>query len=111
VVGVHHAACDVLAGRDAADHRLLREAAGAAGGREGRLRMARRGRRDRRADRRVLLPAHRQAHVFRRVDRSPIEARRHQRHAVRKRSGAPVVGIPPQPIMGLCAALVQSQYY
>ena len=41
---------------------------GAAGGRQCRLRLARRGRGAVLADRRVLLPAHRQAHVLRRAD-------------------------------------------
>ncbi len=60
----------------AADHRLLREAAGAAGGDQGGLRVAGRGGRDRRADRGVLLPAHRQAHVLRRAVRHGRPSRR-----------------------------------
>ncbi len=43
VVGVHDAADDVLAGRHAADDRLLRQVLGAPGGGAGRLRLARRG--------------------------------------------------------------------
>ena len=92
VVRVHDADGDVLAGRRAADRRLLREARGA------RRRAVDAGfvwlavvARAVVADRRVLLPAHRQAHVLRRAgrDASPIDrARRHARAAVGQRPRA-----------------------
>ena len=69
VVGVHDAARHVLARRRPADRRLLREVRRDPGGRRRRIRLAGRGRGHDVADRRVLLPARRQADVFRRCDR------------------------------------------
>ncbi len=56
--------------------RLLREARGAAGGGTVGLRVAGGGRGAVLARRRLLLPAHRQAHVLRRADRTPRRSRR-----------------------------------
>ena len=80
-----------------------------------RLRLARRGRGARVAGRRVLLPAHRQAHVLRRAGR---RARRSRRAATARAllsvNGLALLllGILPQPLMGLCVlALQQSRLH
>ena len=90
VVGVRDADRDVLARGHSADGRLLRQVLGDRGGRQRRVRLAGRGRGAGIAGRRVLLPAHREAHVFRRrhrrrADRRP---RRHARAALGERHRA-----------------------
>ncbi len=62
-----HAGADVLARRRAAHGRLLRQVRGAVGRRAGGPDLAGGGRGDLFAHRRLLLPAHRQAHVLRRA--------------------------------------------
>ena len=113
LVGLHHAARDVLAGRHPADAGVLRQVRGDRGGGQPGLRLARGGGRAGLAGRRVLLPADRQAHVLRRADGDePLVAGGGARTLLSANGLALLVlGLLPQPLMGLCVvALAQSHF-
>src|SRR5437773_8126912 len=78
---------DVLAGRAAADRRVLRQARRALVGGAGGAALARGGRRDPVPGGRLLLPAHRQADAFRRAEgsRTPSGTKRDARAALPQR--------------------------
>src|SRR4029079_18201094 len=94
VVCVPDAADDVLAGRHSAHRRLLRQVRRDRGRRRRWARLARRRGGDGVADRSLLLPAHRQADVFRRSGRYRAAggAKRYQGLAVDQRTCTPVAG-------------------